>query len=288
MAQFPQLIVLGASGFLGTAMPRAFLARFGEVLALSSRDCDLTDSSAVIRASAAWRADAIVLFAAVARTEAPAAVTVFAPNLRMAENVATAARNRGAAGVIFTSSAAVYGSAPANPLREGSPVQPDSGYGRTKLDSESVLRECLDEALPLAIFRCPQIYDLSDRDRSVIKRFVRTARSAGEIPLHNQGRNRRDFIYAADLFTLFSLWLERPVAGLWNAASGTSPRMLEVAQTIVAVVGAGTIHPTNGGEPEFDLVFDCTALQRTFGQNPLRSFPEAFPEVMRRPRPVAA
>jgi nucleoside-diphosphate-sugar epimerase len=277
MAASPQLILLGTRSFLGQAMPHAFRKQFSSVIALSSQDCDLTDPAAVHRCAAAWALDAFVLFTAVVNKQIANDAVAYERNLRMASNLATALRSRPLGGFIFLGSADVYGIHPPVPLREDSPTAPDSFYGRAKLDAEKLLAAELAGRMPLAIFRCPGIFDLTPADHSVVGRFFRTARTDGEITLFNQGRNRRDFIYAPDLYELFARWIAQPVTGLWNAATGESQTMVEIARAIVAAAGSGSIALRESDQRDFDLCFDCAALRAQFGGTPLRPFAETLP-----------
>ena len=200
-------------------------------------------------------------------------------NLKMARNVAHAARSKQVLGVIFTSSIDIYGNCPINPLTEKSFIQANSWYSKSKKESEIILQTMLDGEIPLGIFRCPGIYDLSSCDRSVIGNFTRRAQENKILKVHNSGENMRDFIYAGDLYELFYLWFKKPVTGIWNVATGNSCSMLDVVEQIVKNVGLGSIEITEEGHRNFNQVFDCTAILETFGANPLRPFYDAFPDV---------
>lgn len=282
MAASPQLILLGARSFLGRAMPSAFRTQFSGVIALSSHDCDLTDPAAVRHCAATWAPGAFVLFTAVVNKQVANDAAAYERNLRMAANLAATLRSRPLGGLIFLSSADVYGVHPSAPLSEDSPTAPDSFYGRAKLDAEKLLAAELVGRMPLALFRCPGIFDLTAADHSVVGRFFRTAGAHGEITLFNHGCNRRDFVYAPDLYELFARWIARPVSGLWNAATGESRTMLEIARALIAEAGSGTIAIRESDQRDFDLCFDCAALRAQFGGNPLRPFAETLSLAARR------
>jgi UDP-glucose 4-epimerase len=47
----------------------------------------------------------------------------------------------GARSLVFSSSATVYGTPPITPIKETSPIQPESVYGRTKAMVEAVIQD---------------------------------------------------------------------------------------------------------------------------------------------------
>jgi UDP-glucose 4-epimerase len=47
----------------------------------------------------------------------------------------------GARSLVFSSSATVYGTPPITPIKETSPIQPESVYGRTKAMVEAIIQD---------------------------------------------------------------------------------------------------------------------------------------------------
>lgn len=47
----------------------------------------------------------------------------------------------GARSLVFSSSATVYGTPPTTPIKEASPIQPESVYGRTKAFVEAIIQD---------------------------------------------------------------------------------------------------------------------------------------------------
>ena len=99
------------------------------------------------------RIDSIVHFAArksVAESVADP-LGYYRANLGSVIALAEAAVERGVDRLVFSSSAAVYGSASSPPLDEESPTVPDSSYGATKLMGERILADAADASELVAV-----------------------------------------------------------------------------------------------------------------------------------------
>jgi UDP-glucose 4-epimerase len=70
----------------------------------------------------------------------------------------------GARSLVFSSSATVYGTPPEIPIKETSPIKPESVYGRTKAIVEAVIQDT-----------CRATYDRADGDalRAVSVRYFK-------------------------------------------------------------------------------------------------------------------
>jgi dTDP-4-dehydrorhamnose reductase len=137
-----RLAITGAAGMLGQDLVGAAKAAGHEVLAYPRADLDITDASAVGRALADARPDAVVNCAAwtdvdgAERDEAGA----LAINGAGAGNVARAATACGA-WTIHVSSDYVFDGTKGSPYVESDPVGPLSAYGRSKLAGERAVGE---------------------------------------------------------------------------------------------------------------------------------------------------
>ena len=99
------------------------------------------------------RIDSVVHFAArKSVTESVAdPLGYYHANLGSVIALAEAAVERGVGRLVFSSSAAVYGSASPPPLDEESPTMPDSPYGATKLMGERILADAADASELVAV-----------------------------------------------------------------------------------------------------------------------------------------
>ena len=104
---------------------------------------DVGDPDALAAVFGGHRIDSVVHFAA--RKDVAESVAdplgYYRANLGSVVALAEAAVERGVGRLVFSSSAAVYGSASPPPLDEESPTVPDSPYGATKLMGERILAD---------------------------------------------------------------------------------------------------------------------------------------------------
>ena len=280
-----QLIVLGSTSFLGKSIPEQLLREYDEVISYSSSNCDLASESSTLSASQSWKSGCHILFFSVINKPIDNSEFAYEKNLSFARNVAKAANSCKADAVLFSSSVDVYGNSPNLPIDEDSRLEPDSWYARAKAESETLLSKELHPRCSLGIFRCGGMYDLTVGDISVVGKFYKTAKSGGLIALHNQGRNLRDFSLASDIIVLFRYWLRSPRTGIWNAISGTSLTMADIAEIIVNEVGAGSISKLGGDQRDFDIAFDARSLIKTYGQNPIRPANLSLPIQIKKQQP---
>jgi len=130
-----RVLVLGASGQLGSAVVRAFADR--QVIAHTSATLDVTDSDAVPRAVRDASPDAIVNCAAFNDVDGAEARPhdAFAVNAFAVRSLARAAEEAGARLVHYSTDFVFDGSA-AVPYTEASPPRPRSVYAASKLVGE--------------------------------------------------------------------------------------------------------------------------------------------------------
>lgn len=83
----------------------------------------------------------------------------------------------------------------------------------------------------------------------VLSRFVATARANGTIKIWGNGSREQDFIDTADITELILSVLDQPKTTVLNAASGVPTTMAQLAETVIAVVGAGAIERADQSDP---------------------------------------
>lgn len=144
-----RILLTGKNGQLGFELQRS-LASLGEVVAVGSADCDLSDAEAIRTTVRSVRPRIIVnaaAYTAVDKAESEVdlamAVNATAPGI-LGEEAA-----RIGAWVIHYSTDYVFDGKSPTPYVESDPVAPLSVYGRSKLEGERVLQAALDNHLIL-------------------------------------------------------------------------------------------------------------------------------------------
>jgi UDP-glucose 4-epimerase len=151
-------LVTGGAGYIGAHVVRALLQSGREVVVLDDLSsgvvkkvpdgvplvrCSVGDKPAVAAALREHRVDGVVHLAA----KKAAGESVEMPLHYYYENVSGLAtllhamQKAEVARMVFSSSAAVYGTPPQNPIDEHSPLAPESPYGETKVVGEWMVRD---------------------------------------------------------------------------------------------------------------------------------------------------
>jgi UDP-glucose 4-epimerase len=153
-----KLCVTGGAGYIGSIVVERLLTRGDEVtivdnLSTGHRDavpegCRFVEgdirSETVLEEAFSAGTDAVVHFAAssIVSDSVKKPLDYFDNNVYGAITLLKAIKKHGVGGIIFSSSAAVYGSPAALPIEETAPLMPDSPYGTTKMVIERILESC--------------------------------------------------------------------------------------------------------------------------------------------------
>lgn len=181
-----------------------------------------------------------------------------------------AMQERGIDRIVFSSSAAVYGTPPGELVTEDTPKNPQSPYGESKLIGEWLLR---DQATAVGLRHTslryfnvvgsgdPAVYDTSPHNLFplVFEALVegRTPRINGNDYPTPDGTNVRDYIHVADLATSHVVAAQRLDAGekleaAYNLGSGDGVSVGQIMTAIADVTGiafAPEIAPRRSGDP---------------------------------------
>lgn len=119
-------------------------------------------------------------------------------------SVLEAVRDAGVSRIVLTSSGAVYGEQPEQPLREDMPPDPRSPYAVSKLAAEYYVRTTgilwEIETVSLRLFN---VYGPSQQlptaHPPIIPSFLRQALKGGSLVVHGDGRQTRDYVYIDDV-----------------------------------------------------------------------------------------
>jgi nucleoside-diphosphate-sugar epimerase len=256
-----RLVVLGATGFVGSHVVERARSAGWEVVALSSRDVDLADAAGGAALAAIVRdGDTVVHAAAVVPSKNASDVS---RNLLMTQALVDALADITVAQLVVVSSDAVYGSE-SGVVDETSACAPDSLHGVMSLAREMV---CAEVSAPvLTLVRPAAIYGHGDTHNSYgPNRFARQALDSGEITVFGAGEATRDHVAIGDVADVIVRSVATRQAGIVNVASGQSVSFSDLAGLVREAAPAGTTVVVAGSEssPTF-RTYDISGLARRF------------------------
>lgn len=159
-------------------------------------------------------------------------------------NVLEAARRSGVKGVVFATSAAVYGDNPVVPKVEDMLPEPKSPYAVTKLDGEYFMRIYGSQwGVKTASLRFFNVFgprqDPTSQYAAAIPIFVHRALHGQDIVIYGDGSAVRDFVFVKDVVNACLLAAEHGTDVL-NVARGEYITILELARLIKQLTGSSS------------------------------------------------
>lgn len=168
--------------------------------------------------------------------------------------------------LIYASSCILYDAADPATKTEQAPVQATTPYAAAKLSGELQAA-----ALPgSVVMRIPSPVGGFGRRRTVFERFVEQAIHAQSLEVWGTGRREQDFIHVADIAGFVRQVLFKRVDGVFNVASGLPTSMRGLADTIVDVVGSGSVVLSGRPDPQEGHAarYDIQAARRLLDWTP--------------------
>ena len=164
-----------------------------------------------------------------------------------------AMRDAGIRRVVLTSSGAIYGDQPRQPVRENDVPRPDSPYAVSKWAAEQYVHTIGQlwgiETVALRIFNAyGPGQSLPVSHAPVVPRFMEAAMTGGSVVIFGDGQQSRDFIYVSDVVNaLMKAATARGVSRkVLNIGSGKETAITELTAQIEAAVGQTVIQVRNG------------------------------------------
>ncbi|MBI4421063.1 MAG: NAD(P)-dependent oxidoreductase [Gemmatimonadetes bacterium] len=245
--------VTGGTGFVGSHLVGALLARGDEVVCLVRDPRKAAGIFTGSRAPKVVRGDlgdagalregaggADVVFHVAGLIAARNRDEFFRANGEGTAAVAAAAREAapGLARLVYVSSLAASGpSRRGEPLTEDAPPHPVTSYGASKLAGEETLRAT---DLPWTVVRPPVVYGPRDRELLRIFRIVRF----GVAPVFGDGTQENSFVFVEDLVEALLRAATAPARTTYFAAH---PRAVTTRELVAGVYRA--VRGTGSGEP---------------------------------------
>ncbi len=229
-----QVVVLGASGFVGRAACQALVELGAEVVAVARRP---QAPLAGVRVVQIERYEGLPEFPGAvclhAAAESVPARVAEAPERFTAEAVALSAKVASAPfrKVVFVSSAVVYGSDGERPFTEADEPKPVGAYAQLKLAAEAPFR-----APPHVVARLSNVYGVGMSTVNVLSDVLRQVGQAGPVRLRDLAPVR-DYVHVGDVARALALLCVRDVSGVFNVSSGVGTSVLELARAVLAAAG---------------------------------------------------
>ncbi|CAM3819426.1 NAD(P)-dependent oxidoreductase [Nocardiopsis rhodophaea] len=274
----PLVVLLGATGFLGSAVLRECARRPVRIRAVARRPsavpadaraeievrtADLTEPGAM----AAAVADADVIIHTVAYIAGSSTwrigdgdTAAERVNVGLMRDLIRAVAARPGAGpppgVLFAGAVTQVGRAGKEVLDGAEPDRPEGEYDRQKLAAERLLLAAdADGVVRGASLRLPAVFGYGPhstaRDKGVVSTMVRRALSGEALPLWHDGSVRRDLLYVEDAARAFATGIDHigALSGRhWLLGTGRSTALKDVFTRIAEMVAEYS------GEPPVDVV----------------------------------
>lgn len=304
----PCCLVTGGAGFIGNHLVRALLNKGHDVRVIDDLSTGSLDNLADVRERITFFPGSICDAELVARASRDVACcyhqaalpsvprSVRDPwrsnrvNVEGALNVFLAARDAGVRRVVFASSSSVYGNTDAVPAHEGLPLAPISPYGVTKATCEMYARAFTElYGMDIVALRYFNVFGPRQNPQSqyaaVIPIFIENMLAGRRPPVDGDGMQSRDFSYIDNVVSANLKAGEAPgsIAGVYNIACGASTTVLDLVNTLNAILGMN-IEPDFRGARPGDIRRSCAAIARAraaFGYEPLISVREGLERTVR-------
>ena len=266
-------LVTGGAGFIGSHIVRELIRQGQHVTVLDNLsggklenlepvedkitfiEADICDFSALLKACKGvdyvlHLAALISVAESVAKPQETAQI-----NVQGTVNVLEAAKQCGVKRVVFSSSAAVYGTRPELPYKEDTPIDCQSPYAWSKQAGAELCQLYTKvyglEAVALRYFN---VFGTGQNPNSayaaVIAKFMQLAAENKPLGIDWDGLQSRDFVNVADVVQANLLAATKGVPGeIYNVASGRTYTLLELADTIEKVSGRKLAHVSRPKRP---------------------------------------
>ena len=250
-----RIIVTGGTGLVGTALRAALAdAGYANVLALGSRDCDLTDWRATRAFFAEHRCDHLVHLAArvygIMGNMRNKGLS-YLDNVLINTHAIEAARLAGVGKITAMGSGCVYPyPSPGLPLTEdmiwqGPPHESEDSYAHAKRAMYAQLVAYREQyGLPFAFVISGNLYGPHDKfdpefghvTPALVRKFHEAKVSGGRVSVWGTGSARRDFTYSGDVARAL-IAIMAQVEGPVNLGSGRVHAIREIVDTLGVITG---------------------------------------------------
>lgn len=229
-----RVVILGAGGFVGSALVRHLQKEQIPYLALSRHEIDLAADNIHEPLSQLLHEDDVLVHLAVTTPNSTMNLAAYIANLKISQNITAALKKKPCQHVVYFSTEAIYPNS-VEDIDESILPSPSILYGSMHLAREIEIKQTLETlGIPLIIVRPTQIYGIETIHLPYgPSRMCKSAINSGKIQLFGRGEERRDFIAIEDVVNLLWLVLQHRSYGTINFATGNSISFAELAYEIV-------------------------------------------------------
>jgi nucleoside-diphosphate-sugar epimerase len=285
-----RVLLTGHEGYIGSVMGPSLLEAGYEVVGLDTgyfRDCILVsphEDVATVRKDIRDLEpadlegfDAVIHLAALSNdpignlNEAWTEEINFRASVRLAE----LARDAGVERFLFSSSCIMYGMSEAAVVDEDSPLDPKTGYARSKVKAERAIGELANDSFSPTFLRNGTVYGLSPRMRfdTVFNDLIGSAVARGRVVVRGDGSPWRPVVHVSDLVAAFIAALEAPRADVHGEAFNTGADKLNHQVGELAGIAAEAVPSC-----ELEVLAEPSADRRTYKAG-FGKFARTFPHV---------
>lgn len=228
-----RVVVLGASGFVGSHLVEHLASQGIHTLAIGSSQIDLSRQEAVAELKETIKEDDSVVFISALTPDKGRDIATMMKNLAMGEHVSNFLESSPFAHLVYIGTDAIYPDS-VSLVDEDTHCGPNGIHGAMHLARELMLKYALrDKNTPYITLRPSLLYGTGDTHNGYgPNRFLRSAESGQPISLFGEGADKRDHVYIKDLANIIAMCLTHQSEGILNVATGASVSFQSVADVI--------------------------------------------------------
>ncbi len=266
------VILFGASGFLGRELVKKLAGLTENLLSPDSKTVNLCDAELVsdYLVEHATKCSTIIMIANHMPYASPSkdSFELMFDNILMVKNLLLALERTPIAEIIFASSIDVYGDFD-SVIDEETLLNPVTNYAASKVACEMILKVRLAQlSIPFFNLRLPQIIGKCDPSPKVVNRFLDAAVNRTPIVIKGDGSSSRDFVSVSDVAKIIVRSVGQKTNTTINLVSGTPLLMWELAELVKGLC------------PEIDISFDSGASKETRFNFNSAKFKRYFPDFV--------
>jgi UDP-glucose 4-epimerase len=288
------ILVTGATGFIGRALTQSLAARGDQVIAVARSQPRDADSS-IVRVDLA-DAEAVHAFAAgIGAVDVTVHLATRIPQGVAADDDGAALTQANVVGLknlldafgrhlghfLYASTIDVYGNSSNAPYQETQPLAPVTAYGQSKAAGEEIVRQWAGRhGGAAAILRLSQVYGPGEPPVKVIPRLIESIRLGQPLTIGGGGRDKRRFLARADAVRAIERAIDAQAMGVFNIAGDEVVSIREVVAILESLLGRTLPIRAAPGNPTGDRYMAIDHARTSLGFAPAISLAQGLREYL--------